>query len=79
MLSLTDIFTHGTYGCRFLVQPNIQGGIFVPQGGVPNPPGYRLPVSSAQSWPFPTVTDTGLTLLATAVNTSSTPPTSTAG
>lgn len=62
---------------RFLVQPNIQGGIFVPVNGQPNPPGYSLPTASVQSWPFPTITDTGLTLLASAVN--ATPATSTAG
>ena len=65
--------------CRFLVQPNIQGGIFVPLGGTTDPAGYSLPTVSAQTWPFPTVTDTGLTLLSTAVNTTSTSPTSTAG
>ncbi|KAL3162019.1 hypothetical protein ABBQ38_009090 [Trebouxia sp. C0009 RCD-2024] len=62
---------------KFLVQPNIQGGIFVPPGGVPNPSGYDLPTASQQTWPFPLVTDTGLTLLSSAVNSSAS--TATAG
>ncbi|KAL0031317.1 hypothetical protein WJX79_003158 [Trebouxia sp. C0005] len=78
-LNVWDISPTNITQRRFLVQPNIQGGIFVPVGGTTDPAGYSLPTVSAQTWPFPTVTDTGLTLLSTAVNTTSTSQTSTAG
>ncbi|DBA82164.1 TPA: hypothetical protein ACH3X1_007151 [Trebouxia sp. C0004] len=78
-LNVWDISPTNITQRRFLVQPNIQGGIFVPVGGSTDPAGYSLPTVSAQTWPFPTVTDSGLTLLSTAVNTTSTSQTSTAG
>ena len=52
---------HASSSCvgRFVPQPDNEGGIFVPRGGVSDPGAYSLLSASVQYPPFPAVTNTG--------------------
>ncbi|KAK9865908.1 hypothetical protein WJX84_000433 [Apatococcus fuscideae] len=71
-LDVWDISPTAVRQRRFVPQPDNEGGIFVPRGGVSDPGAYSLLSASVQYPPFPAVTNTGLTLLPSALSQPST-------